>query len=525
MRSRAACRRFLEHREHPLAVGDAVTAGGRREPPNPLRGAPARRQACLRSGSTNVRKMLRWQGTTFATMRVTVLGAGSMGSAMACVAERRGHQVRLWGTWLDDAALAPCERGAPHPRLETLDGIASSASGRLHEALDRRRARRPRGQLRRGRARDDQGRRLAPPTFPCSASPRVFRVAGPARWSASTGWSPSTSGGRSASSTRRPGEGVRGRAGRAHVDALRRGRSTGWASRTRRSPALRGDGLVVTSDDDLAGAEMCSALKNAYATGLGLWDGASARTPTTPRAACFTQAIRRDGAPRRRGRRPRRDRPRSGGRRRPPRDRGGRANRAFGERVGKGKPASRSPPRCSRRASYGGLPGHRHGVALRRERGVAELPLLEALHAVGGRPAEVKPAPRASAKPGHAAIARAELSTGSLKTPPSAVSAMRCRTTWSDLSCSITVSMTCCRECAVAGEHAGVRVAVPASPGRPATRSSRPPTSSRAPSGRPRRRGCGAHARVLLVRLGRGPRTSASASSSLPAATCASPSR
>src|SRR5579864_6186028 len=44
-------------------------------------------------------------------MRVVVLGAGYMGSAMAVVAKRRGHDVRLWGTWLDDALLDPCERG------------------------------------------------------------------------------------------------------------------------------------------------------------------------------------------------------------------------------------------------------------------------------------------------------------------------------------------------------------------------------------------------------------------------------
>ncbi len=47
-------------------------------------------------------------------MRVTVLGAGYMGSAMASVASRRGHDVRLWGTWLDDAMLEPCERGSEH---------------------------------------------------------------------------------------------------------------------------------------------------------------------------------------------------------------------------------------------------------------------------------------------------------------------------------------------------------------------------------------------------------------------------
>ena len=69
-------------------------------------------------------------------MRVTVLGAGYMGSAMAKVAHRRGHDVRLWGTWLDDAMLDPCERGEPHPRLKlALDGIALFRAARLEDAL------------------------------------------------------------------------------------------------------------------------------------------------------------------------------------------------------------------------------------------------------------------------------------------------------------------------------------------------------------------------------------------------------
>src|SRR5580704_7003189 len=70
-------------------------------------------------------------------MRVTVLGAGYMGSAMACVAARRGHAVRLWGTWLDDAMLEPCELGQPHPRLGLrLDGVTLMRASRLVEALD-----------------------------------------------------------------------------------------------------------------------------------------------------------------------------------------------------------------------------------------------------------------------------------------------------------------------------------------------------------------------------------------------------
>src|ERR1700712_1791216 len=69
-------------------------------------------------------------------MRITVLGAGYMGSAMATVARMRGHDVRLWGTWLDGAMLDAVEAGGEHPRLKLrLDGIATLRSERLEEAL------------------------------------------------------------------------------------------------------------------------------------------------------------------------------------------------------------------------------------------------------------------------------------------------------------------------------------------------------------------------------------------------------
>ena len=69
-------------------------------------------------------------------MRVTVLGAGYMGSAMATVARMRGHDVRLWGTWLDDPLLDAVERGEPHPRLRlVLDGIVTLRSARLPQGM------------------------------------------------------------------------------------------------------------------------------------------------------------------------------------------------------------------------------------------------------------------------------------------------------------------------------------------------------------------------------------------------------
>lgn len=47
---------------------------------------------------------------------VTILGAGAMGSALSTPAIDNGHDVRLWGTWLDDELLDAVQDGRPHPR-------------------------------------------------------------------------------------------------------------------------------------------------------------------------------------------------------------------------------------------------------------------------------------------------------------------------------------------------------------------------------------------------------------------------
>lgn len=63
---------------------------------------------------------------------VTILGAGAMGSALTTPALTAGHEVRLWGTWLDDAILADLRAGRPHPRIDvTIDSRA-----RLFDADD-----------------------------------------------------------------------------------------------------------------------------------------------------------------------------------------------------------------------------------------------------------------------------------------------------------------------------------------------------------------------------------------------------
>jgi len=49
--------------------------------------------------------------------RVTILGAGDMGTALLTPLHGGGHELRLWGTERDAAIIAALERGDPHPRL------------------------------------------------------------------------------------------------------------------------------------------------------------------------------------------------------------------------------------------------------------------------------------------------------------------------------------------------------------------------------------------------------------------------
>ena len=52
-------------------------------------------------------------------MRITILGAGDMGTALTTPTAANGHNVRLWGTAYDGAIVDALRVGAPHPRLKT----------------------------------------------------------------------------------------------------------------------------------------------------------------------------------------------------------------------------------------------------------------------------------------------------------------------------------------------------------------------------------------------------------------------
>lgn len=59
--------------------------------------------------------------------RVTILGAGDMGTALTTPLVANGHDVRLWGTHLDGEIVAALRRGEPHPRL----GVAVAPAVRV----------------------------------------------------------------------------------------------------------------------------------------------------------------------------------------------------------------------------------------------------------------------------------------------------------------------------------------------------------------------------------------------------------
>jgi glycerol-3-phosphate dehydrogenase (NAD(P)+) len=324
-------------------------------------------------------------------MRVTVLGAGYMGSAMAEVAAMRGHDVRLWGTWLDDAMIAPVEAGNDHPRLKKkLDArVKPMRSDKLQEALE--------------------GAELVVHAVSSEGLVPVLTKAAPFLpdvpiASVTKGFLPGKSGKNERVDI--VASEVAGRklryvhaAGPAKAIEVAR-RVLTWmffASENiedakQAASALGGDHMRIEVSSDIAGAEICSAMKNAYATGLGVWDGFVGADCHNARAACFQQAIvemarlvaagggkveTAYGAPgvgdlhvtAAAGR-----------------------NRRFGEQIGKGTPAKKvAADMLAIGELTEGYPAIASAWKWAKERNVDDLPLLEALHAIVWEDAAVGP--------------------------------------------------------------------------------------------------------------------------------------
>jgi glycerol-3-phosphate dehydrogenase (NAD(P)+) len=311
-------------------------------------------------------------------MRVTVLGAGYMGSAMAKVAAMRGHDVRLWGTWLDDALLDPVERGELHPRLKlVLDDVTIFRSGQLADALTA-------AELVIHAVNSEGAVPVMTRAAPFLPDVPVLSV--------TKGLLESKAGKMERIDLVVPeaiGRSVRfvHAAGPAKAIEIARKVLTlmCFAGKDARfcADAVGGGHLVVETSEDIAGAELCSALKNAYATGLGLWDGHLGKDAHNARAACFTQAIVEM----------RRLVLAAGGRAETVHGAAGVGdlhvtaaagrNRAFGERVGQGRPAKEVAAEMLAAGELTeGYPAIATAWRFARERGVEKLPLLKALHEI-----------------------------------------------------------------------------------------------------------------------------------------------
>jgi glycerol-3-phosphate dehydrogenase (NAD(P)+) len=69
--------------------------------------------------------------------RVCVLGAGYMGSAITFPLSDNGNSVHLWGTWLDDRIIDACRHGK-HPKLKKslAENVSLFYSGEIEKAID-----------------------------------------------------------------------------------------------------------------------------------------------------------------------------------------------------------------------------------------------------------------------------------------------------------------------------------------------------------------------------------------------------
>lgn len=225
--------------------------------------------------------------------RVTILGAGDMGTALATPLASNGHDVILWGTERDAAIVAALRAGAPHPRLqvalppEVTIRAADEAAATLRGAdivvvAITSDAVRP---VLRGLApllgspralvtvakgfdagRDGMGVEILPETLGEFSSAPVVAVGGPAKANEVAHGQPT-----------------------AVVFGSRYPETLEFVRATFQTAVYR-----IEPTNDLDGLEICAAMKNAFAITLGITDGLEQRAGRpyhNLRAALFPRAV------------------------------------------------------------------------------------------------------------------------------------------------------------------------------------------------------------------------------------------
>lgn len=231
-------------------------------------------------------------------IRVTILGAGDMGTALATPLAANGHDVRLWGTARDAAIVDALRGGAAHPRLGTpapvgcrvfacseataaLEGavivvvaITSDAVRAVLGGLSRQIGS-PRAivTVAKGfdRGADGNGVLLLPEAIADVSTAPVVAVGGPSK----------------------ANEVARG----LPTAVVFGGADAGAVAECRNAFAT--DAYRIETTEDVVGLEVAAAMKNAYAIALGMADGLERATGLPHhnlRAALFPRAVAEMGA-------------------------------------------------------------------------------------------------------------------------------------------------------------------------------------------------------------------------------------
>lgn len=232
--------------------------------------------------------------------KITVLGAGAMGSSLCVPLSDAGWDVNLWGTWLDDHLIDACLAGKPHPRTGAIlpETISWFRSDQLAEACE--------------------GSDVIVMSVASQGVPKITEMALPyiaaadALWLTSKGFCPDAEGKIQLlpDAIRRiakeqgydhlpPIVAIAGPV-KANECAERKPTATIFGCKDievakKYARLARTENYCIEATDDEVGTEICAPMKNVYAIALGIADGLLEATGIPHhnlKAATFRQAVK-----------------------------------------------------------------------------------------------------------------------------------------------------------------------------------------------------------------------------------------